>query len=308
MAEAEDIGGGEAPDAGAAPDTGAADPIAAEAPQEGTQASEPQAFPENWRERIAGDNEALLNQLARFSDPSTFGQAYYDTRKSISDGTYRRGLPENPSEDEMATWREEQGIPAEPALYELDLGEYVLPEGDEELVEAFKGVAHNVHLTPTQFNEAIKWYLETAETEGANIIAADEEFKQAGIDALREEWGNVECRANLNAIRALLDSQFPELGKALNSSRYVEDNNVPGNNPALLKELAQLAVSLNPVATIPIPNANTGTDVVKRYQELLDMSATDRKNYEKHDGEMKEIIAYLVRANLIDDKGNLINQ
>ncbi len=257
----------------------------------------PDAFPENWREQMAGDNESLMNQLARFSSPAMLAKAFGDTRKMISDGTYSRSLAADATDEEISAWRTEHGIPAEASGYELDLGDMVLPDGDEELVGTFKEIAHAANFTPAQVNEAVKWYASLAETNAAHVIETDNAFRQEAMDELRQEWGP-EFRANVNAAKGY----FPEHLAPVWATARTADGTLLGNHPEFLRLFAQRGREMNPASTIPIPNANNITDVETRRAEIEKMMGNPKSDYwegplkDKIQEEYRTIITYMERA------------
>jgi len=230
----------------------------------------PAGFPEDWAAQLAGDDEAGLSILSRYTSPQKMAEAFLGLRKQMSAGQLRRQLAADASDEEVQAWREENGIPLKPEGYDLDLDGRVLPEGDESIVESFiKDVAHATNLNPAQASEAIRWYADLAEQEASQQIEADRAFKQAGVDELRMAWQS-DYRPKINAIGNLLGE---ELSEKLLTARGL-DGNILGNDPQIMQWLAQTARDLNPVGTL------TGLDAptVESMQARKDVIETAMKS------------------------------
>jgi hypothetical protein len=238
-------------------------PIAAEAP-----AAEPAAepvkptFPDDWREILAGEDEKLLNELKRFTSPQMLVKSWKDTRTKISSGKYKSTLSENPSEEELAAWRQENGVPESWEQYDRDLGDgMVLGEEDAPIVDNFLQAMHQANLPASQAKEVLKWYYQWNDNLQQEQYQKDVEFKESALEELRSEWGS-EFKANLNAIRTVVDGEIADL---LFNAR-AESGERLGDHPAVLKMLAQVAREINPAATI-IPGS--GTNNLQTVQEEL---------------------------------------
>lgn len=212
---------------------------------EGDGVTPPSNWPEDWRERLAGDDKAAQNILKRFTSPEVMAKALVDLRKQISSGQYTKALAPDATEEEVAAWREANGIPESPDKYEIDLDGRVLPDDDDPVVKGFLDHAHKSNFPPQMVNAALQWYADLAENEAAETIQRDQEFKSEAIEELRSEWG-VEYRANINSVKSFLGD---EVGPLILGARG-PDGNLLGNNPALLKFFAQHARELNPASTI----------------------------------------------------------
>ena len=107
--------------------------------------------PEHWRQD-AVDNMRLndpdaaereLKRLERYKTPQDWLKATHEAAAKLRKGEVQSGLPENPTDEQIAEYREANGIPAEATGYELDLGEGVtLSEGDQSIIDAMTPLAH----------------------------------------------------------------------------------------------------------------------------------------------------------------------
>lgn len=288
-------GGGLGVGGGAPPPTPSADPAGstpAPAATPGTLASgdapptptAPQSFPDDWRQKMAGDDKAFMKTLERFPDPTAFAKSFREMQAKIGSGQLKPAAPgDNASPEELATWRKENGIPEAPDGYleKLALPNGMVPgEADKPILAEFAKAMHARNAAPEVVNEAVKWYYESQDAQAKDRAAADFQAKTQAGDELNRLWGG-EYRANINSVDNLL-TQYPDVKDRLLSGR-TGDGKIIGNDPAVLKMLAGIAREINPMgAHMP---AGT-TDAVKggeaRIREIENLIRTDPNSYWKN--------------------------
>lgn len=196
--------------------------------------------------------ESLMNDLKRsvsLEDEIIRGIA---ARQKIRSGEYRAKLGDDASEEEVAAWREENGIPKEAKAYEIPkVAGYKWTDGDQPLIGSFKEYAHKGNYTQTQMDLAAEWYAKTSQDlqeQAAEAIArTDSEDSETIKDRLRAEVGPAEFKPTLQIMKRLLDD--PEimpggLGHYLLISRYPDDNGVSRklfNNEHMVRFLRNIA-------------------------------------------------------------------
>src|SRR5215831_3317501 len=94
---------------------------AAPAPRNPASAGDPvaKAFPESWREDLAGGDKAFRKTLDRFDNPAALAKAYKELTARLSSGDLKatRPPPDNATAEQIALWRGEQGLPQSAAAY-----------------------------------------------------------------------------------------------------------------------------------------------------------------------------------------------
>ncbi|MFK7944566.1 MAG: hypothetical protein AB8B85_16855, partial [Paracoccaceae bacterium] len=171
-----------ADDQGAAPDTktlgdGGADdkPVAA-----------PADWPEDWRTKLAGDDEKLQKRLDRMSSPADVLKSWRALEQKQSTGEMKATLPENATDEQVAEYREANGIPAEPKGYLDKLPDgLVIGENDEEIVNGFLDKAHGMNADPEFVGQAIDWFYGEQERRIADLDKTDGESKRDAEETLR---------------------------------------------------------------------------------------------------------------------------
>jgi hypothetical protein len=234
----------------------------------------PSAWPEDWRQRLAGEDAALLARMGRFANPNDIVKSWREAEKKISSGQVvdSTPFPATGTPEDQASWREAHGIPATPDKYEINLGEgMVLGEDDKPVVDNFLKAMHESNLPPKYANEALKWYWKYQDTAVQEQYNADAGQSEAGIQQLRDDWGP-EYKANMNAIKGMLDSADTSFAEKIFHARG-PDGQLLGNNPKIIQWLATTARTLNPAATL-IPGDTTTSllavgDEITKIEKLM---------------------------------------
>lgn len=214
--------------------------------QEAEEAVVESKWPDDWRKQFAGDDDKALKQLDRYQTPADIFKSLRAAQQKISSGEYKKAdLPKDATEEQVAEWRKEQGIPekAEGYLENLPDG-LVIGDDDKVLVEGFIGDMHAENAPPGIVHKAIDWYYRNQEQALASQQEADTAFKASAEDELRSDWGN-EYRANLSSAMSLLDT-MPTLEdgtavKDLFMKGRLADGTPIGNHPGVLRWLVNMA-------------------------------------------------------------------
>lgn len=242
------------------------------------------AFPDDWREQLSGGDEKLLRELSRFTSPQMLVKSWKDTRTKISSGQYKTSLPDGATPEELAQWRQENGVPESWEKYDRDLGDgMVLGEEDKPIVDSFLQKMHDANMPASMAKDVLKWYYEWNDSLQQEAYERDAEFKETALEELRTEWG-AEFKANINAVRSLVGD---ELGDLLFSAR-TETGERLGDHPAVLKFLAQTARELNPAATlVPSTSSNNLQTIEQEIAAIKKEIANPASSYWKDEAKQK---------------------
>lgn len=255
--------------------------------QGGNQPPPPATWPEDWRARIAGKDDALLTRITKFQSPETFAKALLAREKQFDSGTYVRKLPEGANENEVAAWRKENGIPEKPDGYLEALPDgLVVSDGDKELLSAFLGEAHGINAPPAMVGKFVDWYYKTEERLTDERAQKDAEIRDTGIETLRSEWGG-EYKGNLNAIANFIPADIygPLMGARM------PDGTPVGSHVGMLKWLVAAALDANPAARITPAESRLGGGggVENRIAEIERVMREDRPAYNKNEKMQAEL-------------------
>lgn len=280
----ETIAGGGAPDTPApAPD--AKSPAAAPAG----------GWPDDWRDRLASGDDAFRKRLDRFASPNDFTKSFRELEKKFSSGQ-RDKLPDNATPEQVAQWRKDNGIPDNKDAYIANLAlpdGVVLGEADKPIASAFAEFAHGKNWDNQRFNEAMEWYYDFQGRQVAAQEDADAAFKQESVAALQGDWQGADYRRNVTAVKNMMASWPAEVRDGVLAARTPEGRKL-GDMPGFIKQLASVALDLNPAATlVPAGQGNPTKGVEERIKELetwmaAPQGSADWAKYHKDEAVRKE--------------------
>lgn len=251
----------------------------------------------DWRKDVAGDNADALKTLERFASPKALYESYDQFRTRLSKGDLKAvtPYPEKGTAEQQATWRTENGIPAD-GKYEFKMPDGVkITEADKPILESFAKYAHTKNMPATAVNEAAAWYFQER---AAREEAAKTEFDTAKRDTaatLGAEWG-ADYKPNLNAIQGMIDATVP----ADQADLKTLINNALATNVHFARHYAALALQINPGGTMVTGDrgAQEGS-VVDELKKIETGMKTNRAAYDKDEVGQKRY------RDLIDAYGRL---
>ena len=240
----------------------------------------PATWPEDWRTKVAAGDEKLGKVFERYSSPEDVAKALVAAQRRLTSGELRSTLPKDATPEQLAAWRQENGIPDSPEGYDLSQlpGGLTIGEADKPLIEAFVKDMHGANASPELVKSAIASYYRLQEQQAGQLAQQDATVHQRAEDELRREWGN-DYRVNVNAMTALLDAAPAGVKEGLLGARLA-DGTLLGDNPTVLRWLAGMAREMNPVATVmPGSGANA---MQAMSDEIASIEKTMREDPDKY--------------------------
>lgn len=212
---------------------------------EGDDRAKPDEFswPDDWRERLAGDDEDLAKILKRFTSPATFARKIAEQDKLIK--STRAGIappmPDAKDEKAMSEWRKAQGIPDDPSGY-------VLPEpitkrmvdDDKPILANFAEFAHKSNMPPVFVEKAAEWYVETQELAAEKQQKDDKQWHEDCEDALRKDLPHGAYKETIGAAHSFLES-VPGLSTDFATAR-LPNGKMLVQDPAFILWAAEMAI------------------------------------------------------------------
>ena len=258
-------------------------------PEEGTK------WPDDWREKYADGDEKKLAALKRYADPKSALDALMSAQARIKAGGLAKPLPKDATPEQVAEWRQHNGIPEKAEDYKIELTDgFVLGEADQPYIDRVTKTALEKNVHPEALNALVQTYLEQAQQEAAERATADREYNNQTIEALRGDWG-ADFDANKNTVMGFLDAAPADVKASILSARDA-DGNLLRNNAQFLKFIVGRELEYNPAATIV---AGTGRDHMSGVQDEIaaieKRMREDRPAYNK-DGKMQERYMQLLTA------------
>lgn len=237
----------------------------------------PATYPEDWRQQMAGEDDKLAKQLERFDSPAALAKSYKELQRRVSSGEFKRSKPEG--EEDLAAWRDEVGIPAEPSGYDLnDLGNgLVVGEADQPLIDKVLTAMHGVDSTQDQVKAIVAAYYEAQEGALADEAEQDRMDAEGAVDALRAEWGP-EYRGNMNQLKGFLDAAPGDVGTLVTGAR-LGDGKALLNSPDAMQWLLGVAKQLNPMGSVVPAAGDAGKTVADELKEIGRVQEEEPKKY-----------------------------
>lgn len=251
----------------------------------------------DWRKAIAGSDESASKLLERYATPDAFGKAHLEAVKKISAGEFAKPLPANATAEQVAAWRQANGIPEKPEAYfeKLPNGR-VIGEADKAMFDEVAKELHGLNVQPAVIHKLVDWYYGMADKETATLAETDQREKQEFEDSLRQAWGN-DYRANMNHLGNFMQGLSPELQKAFGEG-FGGDGKKLMHNPAFVQWMASIAREFNPAGFVtPGGNENQMQSIDQELANLTKMSGNQHSDYwkgpmaEKHQARMRELLA-----------------
>lgn len=201
----------------------------------------------DWRADFSSD-EKVAKYLGRYA---TLGDFVADSKKKNDEILRRAGmvLPEKPTDDELAAFRKEQGVPdhAEGYLAELPNG-LVVGDDDRPAVDQFINAMHGVNAPKPVVDAALSAYYSIVESQVEAQEEADSEGRNVSDAALRGEWRG-DYERNMNVVSGYLATLPETVRTALDTARGADGVTI-GNKTEIIKWVASLALQANPLATV----------------------------------------------------------
>ena len=198
-------------------------------------------YPDDWREKIAKDDEKVLKKLQRLKTPEDLAKSYLELEKKFSETRPKFQLPEKPTAEDIAKYREENGVPAKAEDYDLNLdGGLVIGDDDKPAIDAFIKKAHEKNMPASELKNAVQSYFEAKAEADGEMSKFIESNEKASEKELKETWGN-KISENKNKIATFLTSQFGEDGATLLDLAVFRDGTNLATNPKMLNKFLELA-------------------------------------------------------------------
>jgi len=235
----------------------------------------------DWREKIAKGDESKAKRLGRYADPGAVADSLLQLQERISKGELRGQMPKDATPDQVAKWRADNGIPDAPDKY--DLGAIKVAEQDKPIIDSFLKTAHGKNMTADQAQEAVKWYYD--EVTRVTNARADNDAKAARVaeDALRADWDHPTYKANINSVKALLDTAPESVRENLSRGRLADGTPILAHADTI-RYLVGLALEINPATTLDLPGGGSQADSIdSEIKSIEDRMRKDRKGYNADD-------------------------
>ena len=193
------------------------------------------------------DADKYVKRLSRFSDVGALTRSLIEAQDKIRSGEVSTGLPDDPTDEQLAAYREANDIPATAEGYNLSLDEgLVLGEEDQPIMaEVFKA-AHASNVPASALSGMVNAMLQGRANEIAAQDTKDAQDQSDAIRALTAAWGIAGLKTNQAVINNWLKGMPEDVSEQFANARMA-DGTALMNNPKFLVWAAEQARSINPV-------------------------------------------------------------
>lgn len=280
-----------------------------EDPGEPGPVASPADFPDDWREKLAGDDDKQLNHLKRFASPAAYHANNLKLQGELTKIKQGKAdanpFPDDGTDEEKAAWRKDAGLPEESTgyleNYTLDDG-LVIGEEDHEMVNKYLDFAHQRNLPSDLVKQTIAFRMEEREAEAAERRAEDETDKVSTRDELRDEMG-ADFQRNMSAAYGLLQTAPEDMQKQLLGGRLA-DGTAIGNSPDVLRWLTNVALDVNPAATVvPGGGDHSMASIDGEIAEIQKRIREDRRGYFSDEAAQARLAELLAAKEKLEARG-----
>lgn len=202
------------------------------------------AWPENWRDEMAGGDAKFRERLGRYATPKDFARAGIEAQNKIQSGKAGEDIPmPDPAKDPdgAKAWREARGIPPDPKAYKIpDPVDKRLSDADKVLFGTLAEKAHGKNIPASSVEVVAEWYADQLEAQRGAQVEQDNRHAEEIEETLRKDWGP-DYKANDTVARRYAEEVLGE-GVSLFDARLPDGRKV-GNVPEIIKGLAELGLA-----------------------------------------------------------------
>lgn len=206
------------------------------------------------------DAEKYRKQLERVADIGSLTKNYFEAQNKIRQGLISTGLPKDATPEQIAEYREANGIPESFDKYKFELEDGL--EIDDQQAEVLAGmleVAHANNTPNSVVNEMVNTLLK------GSVGMRERREQQDGMDAqesvrlLKDAWKS-DYQTNVNMVENLLATMPAESREMFENAR-LPDGKLMLNDPAAFMWLSNLQRELNPAGVV-FPNNNNPAQAI----------------------------------------------
>lgn len=236
-------------------------------------------IPENWRELLAGEDQAALSILRRLKSFGDLGKKLVSQEQFIRSAQHKQPLPDNATEEQIAAYREANGIPANPAGYLEQLEGLVVGDEDLPMIQSFLESSHAQN-APSEFvSHAINWYYELQTELAAQQAQQDADFRLESHSELKEQMGP-DFVPNMRDLKAWLSTEDGLFDRLMSARLDGGSGHMLGDDPGIIDFLVRQMREINPAHSIV---GGSGSDIGKTVDEQIASLEAMMRTPEGHD-------------------------
>ena len=226
--------------------------------------------PDDWREQLAGEDTAKLNQLKRVSNPNQLIDNYFAAQEKIRTGSIAAAAApdEHSTPEEWAEYRQQQGIPDAPENYELALSEgLVLGAEDKEIIDQVLPIAHELNIGTPVISKLADALLHAQQAQHDRAEVQQNEWQRDATQSLKAVWKG-DFATNINMIQNTILGTMPESIREEFAHAAMPDGRKIMNSPEVMAWMADMARKIDPAGAVVPNSTNAVADLAAERKAL----------------------------------------
>ena len=246
------------------------------APEPAAEPPKAYAWPDNWRDEMAGGDDKIKALLARYTSPAAAAKAFRDLRTTYDSRDTKKDpapeLPENATPEQLEAYRKAKGIPASADDYQIAAPEGVeLSDDDREVIADFAKAMHSKNMPADVVREMSSWFFDYQDTIAQKRAETAYKTRTDTEERLRQEWGP-DYRANVNLMSNVLQEHLGTTAGNFLSTTLVDGSRL-GDNETFIRMMAEISRKIGgSTADLYTSDVHTsGVGLETRKTELMKM-------------------------------------
>ncbi len=218
--------------------------------------------------------------MGRFTTEGDFIKGAVQAHAKLRAGEIQSVNVSDMSEDQLAEYREAQGIPVD-GKYEINLPDDVqMQEGDQDMIEQVMPIALAGNVSTPVFNAMVEAQLRGRDALLDQMVAQDGIDRQTFENVARENWG-ADYEVNMNRLTNMINLLPEAVREDFQDARLANGKGLM-NSPEVVNFLVSLDRQIHPLDTLPGEGFNqhaTAQDIERQVKEIFDAGEQKEKYY-----------------------------
>lgn len=246
-------------------------------------------WPEDWRERLAGDDETVLARLKRYQTLENYMRRTMDIEGKLRTGKLLPMLEASPTADDLAAYRKAWSIPdqATAEAYGIKFPDgHTVSDADTADVAEFVTDMHTNNVPPAVVQRVWAKYLGIQQKAREQLLKAAQlktEENKAGIKSAYYTatglFDETKFEREMGAADQFLVERLGEEKAKELTSITLADGTKLGDHPEFVRLYVRAAQDFETAAPMALGEGSGGASVEDRYQAALAVADTDPRKY-----------------------------
>ena len=240
------------------------------------------AWPDDWRTQMANGDAKAARLLERYTSPDAVGKALLSAQQRIRSGEAKLKPGPDATQEQLAEWRLEHGIPETAEDYDVPIlldGKYEdLDEFGKASINAFRGTFHELDMPPEHAEKIMSVANDVALKQMERQAETDAMRQEETEDALRVDWG-ADYKKNIALNARFMQDKLGDGWQSFVTARTPEGLRL-ADDPKFNKFINQMARSEGGTV-LQTGETAAAHNVQARIEEIRKVMSTDYSKYKR---------------------------